>query len=156
MSLDRNGIIESVGIMTVVLSLLFVAYEIRQSNEIAIGTTVHELNRNWMSINELIITSPELLSLLVEIADKNYVPKDERELQRSLAYARRLLNHWVSVEEAYRNSIVSDAYYSMTAEDVIKVINNRPGLLPIYKIIASSYDLSQYDLLRPILLNIEE
>ena len=84
MNLDRNGVIEIVGIMTVVLSLLFVAYEIRQSNAIAIGTTSYELSRNWMSSNELIITNPELRSLVVKLTDKDYVLTiDPNELELS-------------------------------------------------------------------------
>ncbi len=158
MNLNRNGVIETVGIMAVVLSLLFVAYEIRQSNAIAIGTTSYELSRNWMSSNELIITNPELRSLVVKLTDKDYVLTiDPNELELSLAYARRLLNVWIAIEDAHHQGIVSDAIYSLAGKDVISVLNRRPGLIPLYKLmlIGSPFDLHKYELLRPILLKIE-
>jgi len=46
MDFSSRKIVEIVGFLAVIASLLFVAYEIRQSNRIALGTTAYEIQRN--------------------------------------------------------------------------------------------------------------
>jgi hypothetical protein len=43
-------ILANVGVLA---GIIFVAFEIRQSNRIAVGTTSYEINRHFMGINEL-------------------------------------------------------------------------------------------------------
>jgi len=136
--------------------IIFVAYEIRQSNRIAVGTTSYELNRHFMGINELYITNPDLLSLVVELTDEDFTPQDGEQRELAEAYARRILNNWIAIEDAYDNGIVSDALYSMAAEDVKAIIKKRPGVVPIYDVISSQYDLSGYEILEPLLSAIQE
>ena len=63
MVLNSRRIVEIAGFLAVITSLLFVAYEIRQSNRIALGTTAYEIQRNWISINDLVATDEELVAL---------------------------------------------------------------------------------------------
>ncbi len=154
--LDRKTLVESIGLAAVIASLLFVAFEIRQANRIAIGTTSYELNRNWMTINELYLTNEGALDLIVALADENFVPKDDRQREQAEAYARRILNNWIAIEEAYNNGIASDAFYLMASEDVRAVLAKRPGIIPIYETVASQYDLSQYRLLEPMFVAIDK
>ncbi len=154
--IDLGQMITVLANVGVLAGIIFVAYEIRQSNRIAIGTTSYELNRNFADINELYITNPDLLSLAVELHDENFVPKDAQERERAEAYARRILNNWIAIEDARDNGIVSDAFYSLAAEDVKAVIKKRPGIVSVFEPIASRYDLSSYELLVPLLTAIQE
>lgn len=140
----------------VLAGIVFVALEIRQSNRIAVGTTSYELNRNWMELNELYMTNPDLLSLMVELGDENFVPGNAQQRELAEAYARRLLNNWFSIEEAYDNGIASDALYLTAAEDVRAVIEKRPGVISVFEVVAAQYDLSNYDLLAPIEAALEQ
>ena len=149
--LDRKSLIESIGITAVIASLLFVAYEIRQANRIALGTTSNELNRNWMAINELDVTDAGVRALLIALSDENFIPKDEMQREQAEGYARLMLNNWVAIEEAYNNGIASDALYMMASEDVRAHVAKRPGIVRIYKTVTSHFDLSQYSLLEPLL-----
>ena len=118
-------ILANVGVLA---GIIFVAFEIRQSNRIAVGTSSYELNRHFMEINNLYITNPDLLSLVVELADEDFAPKDERQREQAEAYARRILNNWVAIQDAHDNGIVSEALYLMAAEDVKAMIKKRPGM----------------------------
>jgi hypothetical protein len=76
---------EVIGLSAIVVSLIFVAYQINQSNRIARGTTSYELSRNWMEMNRFYVTNPEMLSLRVKLEDKDFVPESDIELQRTMA-----------------------------------------------------------------------
>ena len=149
--LNQNSLIESIGIAAVIASLLFVAFEIRQANRIAIGTTSNELNRNWMAINELYVVDAEVRALIVAMSDEDFTPKDELQREQAEGYARLILNNWIAIEEAYNNGIASDAFYKTASEDVKAFVAKRPGIVRVYKTVASQYDLTQYKLLEPLL-----
>lgn len=146
------SVLANIGVLA---GIIFVAYEIRQSNRIAMGTTSYELGRHWMGINELYMTSPDVLDVAVELFDRDFVPKDLRQREQVEAYARRLLNNWIAIEEAHNNGIASDAFYALAVEDVKAVIEKRPGLVPVYEAVGAQYDLSRYQLLEPLLLAIQ-
>ncbi len=151
MKLSQSKLFETIGLSAIVISLIFVAYQINQSNRIARGTTSYELSRNWMEINRFYITQPEMLELRDKLKDRDYVPASEIELQRSMAYARMLINMWTALEEAHENGIASDAYYKIAQNDVRSVIRDRPGFLPIFGVVLSNYDnLTEYAVLEPL------
>ena len=147
------AILANIGVLA---GIIFVAYEIRQSNRIAVGTTSYELNRNWMTINELYMTSPGVLDLIVELGDEHFVPQDRRQREQAEAFARRILNNWIAIEEAYDNGIASDAFYSLAVEDVKAMISKRPGILHPFETVSSQYDLSRYRLLEPLIQAIQD
>ncbi len=147
----HTQLFEAVGLSAIVISLIFVAYQINQSNRIARGTTSYELSRNWMEMNRFYIAEPEMLSLRIKFENRDFVPESDIELQRSMAYARMLINMWTALEEAHENGIASDAYYEIAQNDVKSLIRNRPGILPIFSMVLSNYDnLSEYEVLEPI------
>ena len=63
----RNQILEIVGIAMVVLSLMFVAYEIRQSNKIATVSNVNEIYNRFTAVNEALMSDPELARLIIKV-----------------------------------------------------------------------------------------
>ncbi|MDE0755845.1 MAG: hypothetical protein OSB26_14465 [Woeseiaceae bacterium] len=91
MDFSSRKIVEIVGFLAVIASLLFVAYEIRQSNRIALGTTAYEIQRNWISINDAIATDEELAALLIKLGDENAELSALEQVQ-SAAYGRRFIN----------------------------------------------------------------
>ena len=149
MDFSSRKIVEIVGFLAVIASLLFVAYEIRQSNRIALGTTAYEIQRNWISINDAIATDEELAALLIKLGDENAELSALEQVQ-SAAYGRRFINTWIAVQEAYDNGLVSDAVYQIAIDDVRNVLSRRPKLKDSFKNFASSYDVSEYKILAPI------
>lgn len=154
MKSEHTRVFEVVGVGAVVLSLLFVTYEIRQSNRIAIGTASYEMSRNYMSLNELILSNPEVATLL---SNRNSVDFEPSELQKTQlqAFAHRLLNQWTSTEEAYDQGLLSERSYQIALDDVTSVAHNSRLLLPAFKISLERYDLATYDVLQPLIVVIE-
>jgi len=147
------AVIANVGVLT---GIIFVAYEIRQSNRIAIGTTSYELNRNWMDINDLYLSNPELVTLLLAMTDEDYVPEDERQAINTRNLAARLANNWLAIEEAHDNGLASDDFYSLAEDDVRFAFDTYPGLFPTYELLFSQYGLSNFEIFDSIQAALEE
>ena len=109
------------------MSLLLVAYEVRQSNRIAQATTTYEIGRDVNQFNELGYSDPEFAELLVKLRDADFKPSNVEAMQVRLL-ANRFLNLWTIQEKAHRNGLLSDAQFAMTKADVVTVMEAFPAL----------------------------
>jgi len=126
MKTRRRELIEIVGVLAVIASLLFLAYEIRQSNQIARSTITFELGKNAADLNEVVLSNPGFAELLVKSQDPHYHPTAV-EKQMLLAEARRFLNLWGTVEIAYRNGHQTRAQFDIMLDDAEGVLSRRPA-----------------------------
>jgi hypothetical protein len=124
--MSRKDIAEVIGVVAVVASLLFLAYQIRQSNQIARSTITYELANNSSEIYEIIWSNPEVSALHVKITDPAYEPTgQEQEMLR--AEARRFMNLWGAVEIAYRNGHQSREQFEILLDDVEATLRRSPA-----------------------------
>jgi len=105
----RNQILEIVGIATIVLSLMFVAYEIRQSNKIATVSNVNEIYYRFTTVNEALMSDPELARLIIKTNEaKELSDLTESENLRIYGWIQFLTNIWVSANIAYDNGQLAE------------------------------------------------
>ncbi|MEO1078715.1 MAG: hypothetical protein AAFY29_04100 [Pseudomonadota bacterium] len=119
--------IELIGIAAVVLSLLLVAYEVRQSNRIAQATTTYEIGRDINQFNELGYSDPEFAELLLKLRDEQFEPSGLEVLQINLL-ARRFINIWTTQETAYANGLLTEVQFAATQVDVVTIMQTFPVL----------------------------
>lgn len=156
-TINRKAIrdtIELVGILAVILSLLLVAYEVRQSNRIAQATTTYEIGRDVNQFNELGYSDPEFAALLVKLRDPEFKPTNVEGMQVRLL-ANRFVNIWTIQEKAYRNGLLSDVQFAMTKADVITVMGSFPALVRQWEyVLRDQPTLKEYIVLEPIVTTI--
>lgn len=153
--LIRNTI-EIVGIVAVVLSLLLVAYEVRQSNRIAQATTTYEIGRDVNQFNELGYSDPKFAALLLELRDPDFKPTNIESMQVRLL-ANRFLNLWTIQEKAHQNGLLSDQQFVMTQADVVTVMNAFPALIGSWKnVLRDQPELKKHTVLAPIVKAVAE
>lgn len=122
----RRDLAELTSVIAVIASLLFLAYEIRQSNRIARSTISYELANNYSELNEIVWTDPEVAALHVKVRDSSYVPTEVEE-EMLLAEVRRRLNVWGAVESAYRNGHQTREQLDVMLADVEAVLADYPA-----------------------------
>ena len=114
---------ELIGITAVVLSLLFVAFQIRQSNRIAIAATEIEVSNNFASLNELMMEDREFVKLFIRGREEDMEFSDvERTVYAS--FVRRLTNIWRGIETAYQNGMLPESTYGLLLDDARAVISD--------------------------------
>ncbi len=146
-----RDVIELIGIVAVVVSLLLVAYEVRQSNRIAQATTTYEIGRDINQFNELGYSDPQFSELLVKLGDADFKPTRVETMQARLL-AHRFMNLWTIQEKAYRNGLLTDAQFAATRADVVTVMEAFPALNRYWQyVLRDQPGLRDYEVLEPIM-----
>ena len=142
---------ELIGLVAVVLSLLLVAYEVRQSNRIAQATTTYEIGRDVNSFNELGYSDGEFAELLLGLTKQKFEPTDVQALQSRLL-AHRFINIWTIQEKAYRSGLLTEKQFEATKNDVLTVMNAFPGLRQNWdSVFETQPGLMDHEVLKPLL-----
>ena len=145
--------LETIGVATVVLSLLFVAYEIRQSNQIALVANVNDIYSSFTNINEALMNDPELAPLLQRAGVEPNHSLSEftvAEQLRLKSWIRILLNTWLPANIAYNNGQLAQATYDSIFDDAKHSISLAgPGMLMMWKEVVFTYPgLSNLEIIR--------
>ena len=142
---------ELVGIFAVVVSLLIVAYEVRQSNRIAQATTTYEIGRDVNEFNIMGYTDPQFAEFLLSLADEDAERSAVQNLQIRLL-ATRFLNLWTVQEKAYQNGLLTEAQFEMTKADVHTVMNAFPVLVNHWAwVLKEQPGLEEFETMAPII-----
>lgn len=138
-------IIELVGIVTVILSLVFVGYEINQANRIAMVDSEQAIWENFSSINEVIMSDTEYAELMYKMTNKD-AEFNSSELEKVRAFLRRLTNAWSAAENSYNNGMLTEQTYQLLYDDVRNLLITYPGsrtawreLLDLYPNLTSGF-----------------
>ena len=116
--IEKKQILELVGIATVVLSLMFVAYEIRQSNNIATVSNSNDIYGKFNAVNEALMSDPELAGLIIKAGKVEKLGDlTESEILRFNGWIQFLLNIWVSANIAYDNGQLAEPTYNALFDD---------------------------------------
>ena len=149
MNWDAIGAIgEIVGAFAVVVSLLYVAGQIRQSNRQSTSESgfafISESNRllQW-------VAEPEIANVLVKLRSETALTPEEE--IRTEAFAEYLLNTWWVSETSYQNGIMDKDMYSVLTEEVRRYLKTYPPLRGYFLQILSHFpDLRNMRILAPI------
>jgi hypothetical protein len=116
---------EIIGAIAVIVSLLYVAAQIKQSNRQGASDSsyawVAESNRFLAWISE-----PEIASVLIKMrGDGEITPAEEIRFD---AFAEHLLNAWWAGETSYQNGIMDKDTYLIIAGEVRRYLDAYPRL----------------------------
>lgn len=125
MNLSRFQLIEIAGAISVVLSLLFVAFQINQTNQIARITTELETRSIFAELNADLQTNSEFASLLAKSQEPSFAPTPGERFQLS-GWAYRYMNVWIASETAYDNGLLPETSYQVVLEDIRQLLQANP------------------------------
>jgi hypothetical protein len=104
---------ETLGALAVLVTLIYLASQIRQSNNLARFTATKEILNQFNHLNEMVATDSELRKVLAKTGD---LSADERE--QIYNFAMMFCAVWMSVQTAHDHQQLADAFYEAGAEDV--------------------------------------
>ena len=150
------NILEVLGMVTVILSLLFVAYEINQANKIAMVDSEQAIWGNFSSINELIMGNTEYAELMHKMTNED-AEFSEADLEKVRAFVRRMTNAWSAAENSYISGMLTEQTYQLLYDDVRNLLTTYPGsrkawqeLLDLYPNLTSGFFAYSRDLLNEL------
>ena len=116
LKLENRLLIEIAGAMAVVVSLLFVAYQIQQANRIALAMAEIEIRNNYAQVNELVISDPELTKIF-DKGQKNPQDLTDIEKMKLRAWVSRIYNIYSAIDIANANGLATEETYLTMFDD---------------------------------------
>lgn len=135
MKFQEKQLFEFVGILAVVLSLVFVAWELRQANRIAIANSEAEIRTAVRDLNLSVAENPEL-GLLVAKLIRNDTELSPGEEARRIAYAQARFNIYAQINAAYQNGLLSEYSLDVYRVSLPDILRREPGIVETFADIA--------------------
>jgi len=113
--------------VAVLIGIVFLIIEIRQSNRIAMAATEISVRESFGSSNETVYTNPEFAALLAKArkADAAFTDAEQEMLDYWVA---RMMNIWMQIDRAYTHEMVVRESLDMAIEDMKWTIDTYPAL----------------------------
>ncbi len=129
--------VELIGLATLIVSVLFLALQVRQGNEVARATVAYELSNMFNDYHGLVMGDPEVAELLVRMArDESEFTEVERRQIQSLA--NRLFNIWTSAHQGFENGVVTPEEYDNYQLDVSRAMGLKAAV-PFWRSFLDTY-----------------
>ena len=133
MKWNSKQIVEAVGILAVVFSLLLVAFEIRQANRIAVVNTEFALRDNYHDTNIALLNNPDMVDFAVR-ATTSGEPLEGGDEIRAVVWTYIHLNTWVATALAYENGVSTEETYGNILDNIENVIGrSSPEMRKIWR-----------------------
>jgi hypothetical protein len=124
--LSIRATVEIVGILSVVLSVVFLALQVQQGNQQARVSFAHDLQDSYNGWHELLVGVPGAADLLMSpLPDSALTPGQIRQRRSLIVY---LFNIWMTVHAAWQNELISDIEYEGYTNDVRPMLANPVAL----------------------------
>ena len=116
--MDRKTVIEVVGTLGVMGSLLFVGVEVRQSAEATRAATVLQLKQNWVQLNLTYLEVPELAAAFPKMDSVGYANVDVRSRFLVTSAYMAIMHNWSNAYYQYRIGTLDDEQWLTILRDM--------------------------------------
>jgi len=116
---------EVLGASVVLITLVYLAIQVRRSNELAYFNATNEVFKQFNDLNRLVITDTTLRQVLMKTEE---LTADENE--QIYNFAMMFCNVWLSVQIAYDNDQIDKSTYQAGVQDVSIELARWPNFGP--------------------------
>lgn len=121
MKWNIRQIVEAVGMLAVVLSLLLVAFEIRQANRIAVVNTEFAMRSSYHETNIALLNNPDMVEFVIR-AQTSGESLEGPDKVRAIVWTYLHLNSWVATALAYENGVSTEETYGNVLNNIENAI----------------------------------
>ena len=130
--METIGILgEFLGGLGVIVSLVFLAHQIRVSNKLSIAATEREIMGNFSSLNQLQMGNIEASNIMAKLTDPD-ADFDKPQIEKARAFVLRIANVWIAADESHRQVFLTDNTYELLRDDVQMAIMPYPSFQPFF------------------------
>jgi len=135
--------VEIVGVVGIVASMILVASELRQSNNIASAQTALQIKEHYNALNIARATDPDFAKLFpkLEAPESHLITATDASQIRGIAWLG--INFLWSVHSAYENGLISREVRDGYVVDFAYTMETWPGIRPHYVEIYNNLDSIQ-------------
>jgi hypothetical protein len=147
-----GAVSDVLGAIAVVVTLLYLAKQIIQTNQVAKAAVARELQDKYTDFYALVATNSEIQELVTSLRDPNYVAQSPKEEEQIEGFCLLLLGIWLTTGVAYEQGQIDIKQYGVYKDDInVKLVKKWPGLLPHAKRILKNYpDTASFEIFKDI------
>lgn len=147
MNWDAIGAVgEIFGAAAVLITLIYLATQVRRSNELSRFNATKEIANQYNDLNRLLTTESELRRLLIKTGELT-----EDESEQIYNFAVMFCNIWVSAQIAYDNDQIEATVYKACARDVSIELERWRNFRPaVEKWLALYSEYEKVEIMQPI------
>ena len=143
-------IVEIVGVVSIVTSLLLVAWEIRQTNRITSAGTALELSAQLNAIDRDRVSSVNVAKLYPKLRSPESHLVTATESSQMEGLAGRYISVLAAAQEAYDERLLDRGQFERYVRVAQSVVEEYPGLHPYLLSVSESRELRSLPILQPI------
>lgn len=143
-------IVEIVGVVSIVTSLLLVAWEIRQTNRITSAATALELSAQLNEIDRDRVYSTNVAKLYPKLRSPESHLVTATESSQMEGLAGRYINVLAAAQSAYDERLLDREQFDRYKILALSIVDEYPGLHPYLLSVSESRELRSLPILQPI------
>jgi hypothetical protein len=145
------AIAEIASALGVIVTLLYLAYQISQTNRIAKSAVVRELQQSYEALYTLVASDLNMAELVAKLREPDYIAESVVEEERLDNFAILVASNWFSAEVAYEKGQFDENTFKIYCEDVEAKLAQWPGLKPYIKSAVERFpSATHFRILEPI------
>ena len=129
MNIERKKFIEIVGVLAVTVSLLFVGFELRQSNIIAVRETRTEIAKIYYDLGRITLEDPSIALIRTKLRSTGSELTAEQE-EQAFGLAMMYVGAWMTINGSVDAGLLPDGVIENYIGTVRDTFSTYPGLSP--------------------------
>jgi len=117
---------EVIGSITVVLSVLYLAAQVRQANRQSASDAGFAALAELNQLRDFVFSDPAGAGIILKLKSNESLTDEEQ--VKVEVFADRAINSWYSAEISYRNGIMEEAFYLDIVDDSKRFLRIYPGM----------------------------
>ena len=147
-----STIVEVFGAVAILITLFYLATQIRRSNELTRFNSAKEIVNQFNDLNRMVVSDSQLRRVLMK---HDEISADERE--QIYNFTMMFCNVWMSVQAAYDNDQIDYDFYAAGAKDVLIELDRWPNFRSAAEQWLTNYpENKNYSIFKPIVREEDE
>ena len=143
---------ELLGAVVVIATLLYLARQISQANKISVSAVARELQQKYSDFYTLIVTDPNIRSLVTRLRNSDYMVESEEEEEQLESFCLLLWGLWLSTGVAHAQGQIEVNMYQVYCKDVEVKLSKWPGMETQMKATLKKYPSTEaFEIFKPLL-----
>ena len=129
-----------VSAIAVLITLIYLASQIRQSNQIARNEAELDIRNQVHQIHGNVLSSPETAAVLAKLR-MNQKDLNPMENELAISFTKQVIQLLTCAEEAYKNNLLSRYSYDIWLRNTEDTMNEYPGVVEHFNTVVETFGI---------------
>ena len=144
---ELTSLAEFLAAVGALAALIYLARQIRQSNQIALSTAASSVLDKYNSFHNLILSNPHTAELSARLSDPDFSAESLADEEQTQSFVNLFFNIYISIQVAYDQQQIDERLFTVYQDDFSAALNRWPGAVPYFQKLIERYpDTKSYQI----------